>query len=165
MSKLLVLSIISSLICAGCTKSETSANLELKVKSLEKDIEDLKPGLGDIMSVIQSHHAKLFFAGKNENWELAKFEHHEIEEGFESASRWHEIIDNVSEPTAQLLKITESGMQELETAIEEKSKSRFLSAYKNLTTSCNACHAAAAHSFIKIQEPKTLTFTNQRFEK
>jgi hypothetical protein len=30
------------------------------------------------MSSIQVHHAKLWFAGQNQNWELADFEMHEI---------------------------------------------------------------------------------------
>lgn len=119
---------------------------------------------GDIMSSIQTHHAKLYFAGKNENWDLAKFEYHEIEEGFEGAVRWHETIEDAPEPTSQLIKITDTGMHELESAIEKKSKDQFLLAHRSLTNACNACHSAAAHSFIVIQEPKSLTFTNQKFE-
>lgn len=165
MIRFILSSIAVFLIFTGCTQSENNLQLQSKIKSLEKDIEDLKPGLGDIMSSIQTHHAKLYFAGKNENWDLAKFEYHEIEEGFEGAVKWHETIEDVPEPTSQLIKITDAGMHELESAIEKKSKDQFLLAHRSLTNACNACHSAAAHAFIVIQEPKSLTFTNQKFEK
>lgn len=165
MIKFILSSIAVSLIFMGCTQSENTLQLQSKIKSLEKDIEDLKPGLGDIMSSIQTHHAKLYFAGKNENWDLAKFEYHEIKEGFEGAIRWHARIDDVSEPTSQLIKMTDTGMQELESAIEKKNKDQFMLAHKSLTNACNSCHAAAAHPFIVIQEPKSLSITNQKFEK
>jgi hypothetical protein len=32
------------------------------------------PGFGDLMSSIQVHHSKLWFAGKNQNWALAAYE-------------------------------------------------------------------------------------------
>lgn len=68
MIRFILSSIAVSLIFTGCPQSKNNLQLQSKIKSLEKDIEDLKPGLGDIMSSIQTHHAKLYFAGKNENW-------------------------------------------------------------------------------------------------
>ena len=35
--------------------------------------EAYKPGLGDIMGAIQMRHAKLWFAGKSLNWQLAAY--------------------------------------------------------------------------------------------
>ena len=40
--------------------------------------EKYRPGLGEIMSGIQTHHAKLWFAGINENWKLADYEVKEL---------------------------------------------------------------------------------------
>ena len=41
------------------------------------------PGLGEIMSLQQMRHAKLYFAGQAENWDLAAYELDEIGEGFD----------------------------------------------------------------------------------
>ncbi len=51
-----------------------------QIDSLRQKLEQIKPGLGEIMAVIQTHHAKLWFAGINENWKLADFEVKEIKE-------------------------------------------------------------------------------------
>ena len=39
------------------------------------------------MTYIQIHHSKLWFAGKNQNWELAKFELDEISETIEAIKK------------------------------------------------------------------------------
>ena len=41
-----------------------------------------EPGLGELMSLNQMRHAKLWFAGQARNWELADYELDELEEGF-----------------------------------------------------------------------------------
>ncbi len=33
-----------------------------------------QPGMGELMTTIQLHHAKLWFAGKNANWALAAYD-------------------------------------------------------------------------------------------
>jgi hypothetical protein len=45
------------------------------------------PGFGEFMSATQMRHAKLWFAGDAQNWDLAAFELDEIKEGLEDASR------------------------------------------------------------------------------
>ncbi|MGE5087389.1 MAG: hypothetical protein ACM3MG_13880 [Bacillota bacterium] len=151
----------------SCTQGskEDVKNLQNEISELKKTIEDLKPGLGDVMGAIQQHHVKLFFAGKNSNWDLSKFEFHEIQEGFEAATRWHDKIEGVETPVSELIKIKDASMQELESAIEKRSKDHFLIAFGHLTAACNECHVSANHQFIVIQEPKSLLFTNQKFEK
>ena len=37
-----------------------------------------EPGLGEFMTATQLRHAKLWFAGKNDNWGLAAYEAYEI---------------------------------------------------------------------------------------
>ena len=59
----------------GCQQSESKSALQKELDSLQIVLKNsYKPGLGEFMSQIQVHHAKLWFAGKNENWELANFE-------------------------------------------------------------------------------------------
>jgi hypothetical protein len=43
--------------------------------------ESYEPGLGEFMTATQLRHAKLWFAGKQNNWDLAAYEIDEIKEG------------------------------------------------------------------------------------
>jgi hypothetical protein len=62
-------------------QTESTGALQSRIDSLEKKLAaTYKPGFGEFMSSIQVHHAKLWFAGQNQNWELADFEMHEIDE-------------------------------------------------------------------------------------
>ncbi len=77
--------------------------------NLEAKLADAyKPGLGDLMSGIQVHHAKLWFAGQNENWKLAEFELHEIDEGvddirnYQGARKESQLIDTLSPAMARV---------------------------------------------------------------
>ncbi|HMC85687.1 MAG TPA: hypothetical protein VKI61_09180, partial [Chitinophagaceae bacterium] len=64
--------------------ADKTAVLQNRIDSLEKKLsQTYKPGLGEFMSSIQIHHAKLWFAGENQNWQLAEFEIGEIKEALE----------------------------------------------------------------------------------
>ena len=52
---------------------------------------------------------------------------------------------------------------ELEKAVSAKSNDRFTVAFDELTSGCNACHAAASKPFIRIQRPIESPLTNQNF--
>ena len=63
--------------------------LQNRIDSLENKLADTyKPGFGEFMSNIQVHHNKLWFAGKNENWELADFEINEINENLDDIKKY-----------------------------------------------------------------------------
>ena len=59
----------------GATAGSTG-NVEERLKKLDASA----PGLGEIMSGIQIHAAKLYFAGHAGNWPLVEFEMGEIDE-------------------------------------------------------------------------------------
>src|SRR6201989_3281942 len=81
--------------------------------------EPYKPGLGEFMTATQLRHAKLWFAGKNSNWDLAAYEIDEIKEGLEDAARLHPTFDNV--PVAEMIKsIIDPRIERLEKAVEAK---------------------------------------------
>jgi len=129
-------------------------------------LEDIKPGPGDIMSVIQSHHAKLYYAGSEENWDLAQYELGEIQEGLESVTKLHPHFQDVKTPLAQLVSsLIHPQIEEVQKAIQAKNHNHFQKSFENLTHSCNKCHQAVEHSFIVIQVPTTQTFPNQKFSK
>jgi hypothetical protein len=124
--------------------------------------EPFEPGLGEFMTATQLRHAKLWFAGKNSNWDLAAYEIDEIKEGLEDAARLHATFDNV--PVAEMIKsIIDPRIERLEKAVEAKSSAQFVAAFDELTAGCNSCHAGAGKPFIRIQRPTELPVSNQNF--
>jgi len=119
-----------------------------------------EPGLGDLMHALQLRHAKLWFAGKAANWELAAFELHEIHESLDRVALWHR--DNTDIPMAPSIKAyMQPGRHALERSIAERNETTFDAAFDRLTQGCNECHQAAKHSFIVIQRPTQAPLDNQ----
>jgi hypothetical protein len=113
------------------------------------------PGLGEIMSLQQMRHIKLWFAGNAANWPLADYEIGELGEGFNDVRSLlgNEIVDqHVGKP-----------IEALQKAIDGKDRKGFIAAYDNLTAGCNACHHALDHAFIAIQRPNMLPYSDQNF--
>jgi len=167
MSKLLM---AFAVIClAGCSQQQnqnvaSTAVLEAKVADLEKTVDDLKPGLGEIMGVIQQHHAKLYYAGTKSNWPLAAYELDEIQEGLDDAMKFYPQFQDVKVPLTQLIPtMTKAGVAQVRTAIEQKNEKSFVQAFGALSGSCSNCHQAANHPFVKIQAPTAAMFSNQKF--
>src|ERR1700756_2243028 len=124
--------------------------------------EPFEPGLGEFMTATQLRHAKLWFAGKNSNWDLAAYEIDEIKEGLEDAAKLHPTFDNV--PVAEMIKsIIDPRIERLEKAVEAKNSAQFVAAFDELTAGCNSCHAGAGKRFIRIQRPTELPVSNQNF--
>jgi hypothetical protein len=121
-----------------------------------------KPGLGEFMTATHLRHAKLWFAGKDSNWDLAAYEIDEIKEGLEDAARLHPTFDGV--PVAEMIKtIINPRIERLEKAVEGKNSTQFIAAFDELTNGCNSCHAGASKPFIHIQRPTEPPLTNQNF--
>jgi len=120
------------------------------------------PGIGEFMMATQVRHAKLWFAGEAQNWDLAEYELDEIKEGLEDASRLHPTLDGL--PIAELIKAnTQAPLDELSKAVAVKSSNRFSAAFDRLTGACNTCHTEARHAFIKIKRPTMPPASNQVF--
>jgi hypothetical protein len=120
------------------------------------------PGLGEIMSLQQMRHAKLWQAGAAKNWPLAAYELDELKEGFEDAARFHARDEGV--PIAEMIRsLTPGPMDALGSAIEKKDGKAFATSFDALTGTCNACHAGAKHGFIRIRRPRGSSYTNQDF--
>jgi hypothetical protein len=124
--------------------------------------ESYEPGLGEFMTATQLRHAKLWFAGKQNNWDLAAYEIDEIKEGLEDAARLHPSFDGV--PVAEMIKtIIDPRIAGLEKAVRAKSSTNFMVAFDELTSGCNSCHVGANKPFIRIQRPTESPLTNQNF--
>jgi hypothetical protein len=147
----------------GCNQPthDGSQDLQNQIDSLRNKIaHTYSPGVGDFMSSIQMHHAKLWFAGKNENWDLANFEIEEIQESLDDIQQY--CADS---PSIKPLPMLFPPLDSVKRAISEKNISMFKTSFNLLTNTCNNCHKASNHAFNVIRIPDTAPVTNQVFEK
>jgi len=145
----------------SCTQS-SSDNLALqkKIDSLQTEVNNsYKPGLGEFMSQIQMHHAKLWFAGKEENWQLANFEIGEIQEALDDIPKYC-----ADRPEVKSIDMIVPAMDSLSNAVKEKNENKFKTGFTLLTATCNDCHKATNHGFNVIKIPDTPPVTNQFFK-
>jgi hypothetical protein len=164
--KFFLLSLLASLLLS-CTNDHTQLKtlqseinyLNKKNDSLEKQMQSLKPGLGDLMLEIQVHHNKLWFAGKAENWPLAQFEHDEIMEILTQA----ETIEKERSEVKLFKSMIYPQLDSIQLFIKQKNADRFDSAFRNLTQACNNCHTNTKFNFNKIVIPEHPPFSNQEF--
>src|ERR1700733_2494724 len=103
------------------------------------------PGLGEIMTLQQLRHIKLWFAGRAGNWPLADYEVDELNEGFEDVGKLlgSDAVD----------KMVGAQIKALQKAVDEKNRAAFMAAYDSLSAGCNNCHRTLDHGFIVIQRP------------
>ena len=140
-------------------REQPSEALEPRIKK----IESATPGLGDVMCGIQFHFAKLHFAAEGRNWDLARFEQGEVEEGLEKIAllRPQENGVNLS-GIADAFKQTQ--LEALKDAIEMKDRSMFRDAYQQSILMCNTCHQSSGRPFLVITTPTNPPVTNQRWD-
>jgi hypothetical protein len=162
MIKSVSLIIAASLMLAACNtgSSEVSA-LQARVDSLQKRLDDAyRPGLGEFMSGIQVHHAKLWFAGTSGNWQLADFEIGEIKESLDDIGKYC-----TDRPEVASLPMIRPALDSISAAVSAGNAPKFKAAFALLTGTCNNCHRATKHEFNVIKVPDTPPFTNQLFTK
>lgn len=143
------LAALAALLCAGAAHAAAPT-------------EAYAPDMGEIMGATQTRHAKLWFAGHAQNWELARYELGEIREGLDDAVKYHPVFKGTA-VSALLDKYTGGPLEELAHAVEQRDEKRFAAAYDRLTTACNGCHEAAGHGYIVIKRPAALQYGNQEF--
>lgn len=144
----------------SCNDSANDKKLKSRIDSLEqKAANSYKPGLGEFMFNIQVHHAKLWFAGQNQNWKLADFEIHEIMEAIDDINKF-----NTDRPEIKSLVMISAPLDNVNEAIKQKDPAAFKSSFTLLTNTCNNCHQATAHGFNVIQIPDRPPLSNQTFK-
>ena|SRR5690554_3246782 len=153
--------VLISLLTA-CTQSKSGEQaLQNQIDSLKAELDNAyKPGFGDFMGSIQTRHSKLWFAGANENWELAEFEMHEMEEIIEDIRAVYPDREET-----QSLPIIEPSLETVNNAIKQRDAEAFKKGYLTLTNACNTCHQATKVEFIKIKIPTIPSYSNQDFKK
>jgi hypothetical protein len=111
------------------------------------------------MSDIQMHHAKLWFAGTNNNWKLADFKAHEIEEALEDLQKF-----NTDRPETKVIGMINPAIESISDATNQQNQQLFKIHYVLLTNTCNNCRQATEHGFNVITIPATPPISNQSFK-
>jgi hypothetical protein len=144
----------------ACNNRHT-ASLDKQIDSLKQQSNNgYKPGLGEFMSTIQMHHAKLWFAGINGNWQLADFEINEIKETKNDIQRFC-----AGRPeTKSLNDFLSPGIDSVNYAIGKQDIGMFKNKFTFLTSSCNNCHKSNGFGINVVTIPTAPPVTNQDFK-
>ncbi|HXX63398.1 MAG TPA: hypothetical protein VEO56_06325, partial [Bacteroidota bacterium] len=125
-------------------------------------LEDQLPGLGEYMTTIQLHAAKLSYAAGASNWPLASYELDELKETFEAVDSLH-LQKNGVRLSGVIESLLNTQLPPLREAITEKSRSAFTRAYGETLLACNGCHRPAGYPFIVIRPPHAEPVSNQQW--
>jgi hypothetical protein len=140
--------------------------LQESLKRIQAELataKELAPGLGEYMTTIQLHAAKLWFAAKAGNWELAAYELHEIEETMETVKKLN-VEKNGVKISNVMDAVLKTQIAQLEDTIKAKNHSQFQKSYDETLSACNGCHTESGHRFIQIIQPSAPPVTNQKWE-
>jgi hypothetical protein len=156
-----IILIVTVLLITSCSQQNNQAQeMQARIDSLQKKLGEMyKPGLGEFMSGIQVHHAKLWFAGQNQNWKLANFEVHEIQEALEDVQKFCS-----DRPEVKAIGMINPAIDSVNNSIQQRSLQLFKSSFIVLTNTCNNCHKATEHEFNVVTVPTNLPVVNQDFK-
>jgi|SRR5436190_5692969 len=158
--KNIVLIIIACIVTSCNQQNSHEKEMQATIDSLQKKLDETyKPGFGEFMSGIQMHHAKLWFAGQNQNWPLADFEINEIKEALEDLPKYC-----ADRPEIKSLSMINAPIDSISNAIQQKNIQSFKSSFILLTATCNNCHKATEHAFNVVTIPTNLPVVNQDFK-
>jgi hypothetical protein len=122
------------------------------------------PELGEIMSLQQMRHTKLWFAGQAKNWDLAAYEVQELSEGFDAVIKYHPTHeDSPVAPSDAIPRMVTEPLKELAAIVATRDSKAFTEAYDALTSACNNCHQATNVGFNRIQRPTMNPYPDQVF--
>ncbi len=142
------------------------ALLQDSLKDIQQQLDQLKqqaPGLGEYMTTIQLHAAKLWFAVGASNWDLALYELDEMSETMDGARALH-AFKNGLDISGVLQSVQETQIPLMRQAIISRASPTFTSAYGETLDACNSCHRSAGYGFISIMPPTAPPVTNQRWD-
>jgi hypothetical protein len=156
--KITILLAILLAIFTGCGENSTDT-LQSRINFLEQKLDSAyRPGFGEFMTYIQIHHAKLWFAGENQNWKLADFELKEIREAIEDLKKFQS-----DRKETQMVIMLNQPIDSVNLSIQQKNPALFKQTFTSLTNACNTCHRLVNYSFNRVKIPDTPPFSNQDF--
>ena len=152
----LKLGVILLVFAAGCSRSAPPA--------ASTTGEGYAPGLGEIMTLQQMRHTKLWLAGEARNWALASYEIKELQEGFDDVMKFHPTHEGAPvAPKDAIPRMITVPLTQLQEAVDKKDAAAFAEAYDRITLACNECHEATNFGFNKVQRPAANPYPNQVF--
>jgi cytochrome c1 len=141
------------------TPNDRITRLNAQIESIQQELKkSYVPGTGELMSNIQLHHTKLWFAGSNGSWPLAEYQESLIRSGFKKVQLYHG-----EKPEAQLVAMIAPAMDSVEAAIHAKDRQLFVRQYQFMTNSCNSCHEATKHPYNVIRTPTLVPMDDQKY--
>jgi len=146
--------------------SDRMAAFESSVISADGQISSLKeqvPGLGEYMTGLQLHMAKLWFAARASNWGLADYELHELSETADAVAALN-VSRNDIDISDEIKPRLASGITTLQKSIDGHNIAGFTDSYTETMNSCNGCHDSAGYPFIHIITPSSPPVTNQLWQ-
>jgi len=155
-----IISIFIIFALVSCKQQVSDMNtLQNRIKDLEAQVANsYKPGFGELMSSVQAHHAKLWFAGIHENWKLAEFEVHEITEVLDDVKKYQ-----YEREESKFIDMMLPALDSISSVIKKEELSSFKDSYAYLTTTCNNCHLETKFEYNIVKIPKFQQFGNQEF--
>jgi hypothetical protein len=175
MSKLPVLIALLALLVAGGLYLRVS-QLEQRLVRLDGGHHGAAPAAGAmaheaeegievavVMGRMERFHTKWWLAGGEGNAALAAFYLHELEEAMEEVAEAHVVEDNGVDVSANMRTYGLPVVKELERKLKEQGVAAMHADADVLVATCNSCHVATGHSFIRVQVPQGITFPGQDF--
>ncbi len=160
MRKLLVPLLVLLAACNNPNQGDITQAMQMRIDSLRQQLKSAyKPGFGELMLNIQVHHAKLWFAGENNNWPLAGYEESLIKSAIKKITLYH-----AESPETKSLMMLQLPMDSVDAAITRKDQVFFKRSFLFLTTTCNNCHRVTSHAFNVITVPTAPPLGNQSFK-
>lgn len=132
-------------------------------RAVAEEPDPRQPSLGDLMTLAQLRHFKLWYAHKEDNWKLAGYELDQFKSTIERIKKLYPKVSSVAQE-GLINEKTEPAMAALSDAVRDKNNARFETAYMTITNACNECHRAAGIDFIRVQVPTKSPFSNQNFK-
>ncbi len=122
------------------------------------------PGLGELMTLQQMRHTKLWLAGEAGNWPLAAYEIKELGEGFDDIVKFHPTHEESPvAPKDAIPRMVAGPVAAISAAVAKKDAGGFEQSYDTLTKACNDCHQATNFGFNVVQRPAMNPYPNQVF--
>lgn len=126
--------------------------------------ESYAPGLGELMTLQQMRHTKLWLAGEARNWDLAAYEIKELGEGFDDIVEYHPTHEESPvAPKDAIPRMVTAPVADLRAVVTKKDAPAFAPAFDALTNACNDCHKATNFGFNVVQRPAMNPYPNQVF--
>lgn len=149
---------------AGCGQPPAPRADDTRLEELSTRLEErFTPGLHTLMGQLADRHALVWFAGEAQNWPLAAYMVHELEELVEDIAELHPVYHEVM--VADLLQgMTRPATEALAAAVAAGDLETFERSYDDLTAACNGCHVAADRPYIVVRRPDRPPLANLRFE-